>query len=417
MKILFIGGYFDKNQEKEIIEKTITSVDIAGNRFQDYFIQGFIESHFVSELKILSAPLINTWPNGYKDFYFRGFKEENKSPEYLKYVHFLNIWALRNIFRTKALKKAILKSKFYEKDEEEKVVILYCPHTPFLKAANYIKKLNPTIKTCMIVPDLPQYMNLSDKISIAYKILKKIDIHFFYKECNKIDSFILITDQMKSILKIGERPYKVIECIYGQKNKELLNESQKEMILQSLNLSYECKKIVYTGKLAIKFGLINLIRAFSLINDDNIRLILCGNGDAVDEIQKASAKDKRIIFKGQVSSNVATEICRTATVLINPRQNNEEYTKYSFPSKIFEYLATGLPVISYKLDGMPDIYKDFLYIPESDSIDDLAKMIKYVLDLDKDIASQKTKKALEYLEASRTPIDVANQLVDFLKEV
>lgn len=415
MKILFIGGYFDKYQEEEIIEKTITSLDIAGNRFQKYFIQGFSESPHVTELNIISAPLINTWPKGYRDFYFRGFRNENKSPENLKYVHFLNVWALRNIFRTIALKKSILKSKFYENDAEKKVVILYCPHTPFLKAANYLKKLNPDIKTCMIVPDLPQYMNLSDKIPLIYKILKKIDIHSFYKECNKLDSFILITEQMKNLLKIKERPYKVIECIYGHARNKFINDSQRKNMLHSLNLSPSCKNIVYTGKLAIKFGLLNLLKAFSLIKDDNICLVLCGNGDAVEEIKRAAFNDKRIIFKGQVSADVATDICRTASVLINPRQNNEEYTKYSFPSKIFEYLATGLPVISYKLDGMPEIYKDFLYIPDSDSIEDLAKTIKNVLDLDLNIASQKTRKALEYLEVSRTPLVVANELITFLE--
>ena len=38
---------------------------------------------------------------------------------------------------------------------------------------------------------------------------------------------------------------------------------------------------------------------------------------------------------------------------VNPRQNNEEFTKYSFPSKTMEYLASGVPVVAYKLDGIP----------------------------------------------------------------
>ena len=50
-----------------------------------------------------------------------------------------------------------------------------------------------------------------------------------------------------------------------------------------------------------------------------------------------------------------------ADVLVNPRPNNEEYTKYSFPSKNIEYLMTGKPVVAYMLDGMPAHYKKFLY--------------------------------------------------------
>ena len=49
-------------------------------------------------------------------------------------------------------------------------------------------------------------------------------------------------------------------------------------------------------------------------------------------------------------------------VLVNPRPNNEEYTKYSFPSKDIEYLSSGKPTVAFLLDGMPKCYQDFLYV-------------------------------------------------------
>ena len=63
---------------------------------------------------------------------------------------------------------------------------------------------------------------------------------------------------------------------------------------------------------------------------------------------------------GQVSLNEARALQKTADVLVNPRLNEGEYTKYSFPSKTMEYLSTGRPVVCYKLDGIPDEYDKHL---------------------------------------------------------
>mgnify|MGYP003303651866 CR=1 FL=1 len=45
------------------------------------------------------------------------------------------------------------------------------------------------------------------------------------------------------------------------------------------------------------------------------------------------------IFTGKIDRSQVLALQRSATVLVNPRRNNEEYTKYSFPSKTMEYLA------------------------------------------------------------------------------
>ena len=45
-----------------------------------------------------------------------------------------------------------------------------------------------------------------------------------------------------------------------------------------------------------------------------------------------------------------------ATILVNPRKNQGEYTKYSFPSKVLEYMSTGTTILMNKLDGIPNDY-------------------------------------------------------------
>ena len=119
---------------------------------------------------------------------------------------------------------------------------------------------------------------------------------------------------------------------------------------------------LYAGKLYFRFGIRSLVEAFSLLQDSSYRLILCGNGDAVEYLQKCAMEDSRIILPGQVSPEKVQEYISSAAVLVNPRPNNEEYTKYSFPSKDIEYLSSGKPTVAFLLDGMPKCYQDFLYV-------------------------------------------------------
>ena len=50
---------------------------------------------------------------------------------------------------------------------------------------------------------------------------------------------------------------------------------------------------------------------------------------------------------------------KNTDLLINPRPSIDEYTKYSFPSKIMEYMASGTPVLTTKLSGIPMEYYDY----------------------------------------------------------
>ena len=205
----------------------------------------------------------------------------------------------------------------------------------------------------MVVPDLPQYMNLNESKRGIYDICKKIDIRHMEKFIAKVDSFVLLTEPMKDVLKIGDRPYIVVEGIVDV-------DSYKP---KTINATYDgITRIVYAGKMNIKFGIKDLVDSFMRIEDSNYRLILCGDGDARAYVEEKAVIDKRIEYKGMVTATKAREYIDMADVLVNPRPNNDEYTKYSFPSKNIEYLLTGKPVVAYMLDGMPNIYSKFIYV-------------------------------------------------------
>ena len=62
----------------------------------------------------------------------------------------------------------------------------------------------------------------------------------------------------------------------------------------------------------------------------------------------------RIEFLGMLPRTDVLELQSKATILVNPRQPVGDFTKYSFPSKTIEYMASGTPLLMYKLPGIPE---------------------------------------------------------------
>ena len=397
MKILFICGYFEKKAEKEVIGNAKKTVQFSGNIFQRKLINGF--SKYENNFEVLSAPFIGSYPNESRIKKFNGFSEDC----FYDYVAFVNLWGIRNFSRSISLKRKI--KKFIEIKDDKKIIVVYSVHTPFLEAAVYAKKKDPNIKIILIVPDLPQYMNLNAHITFLYKVGKHFDIRRFNKLNSYVDAYMLLTEHMKQKLCIGKKRYIVIEGIVNEEDFIKVSDHENENGL---------KYIVYTGKMNEKFGVKDMIDAFMMIKNKDYRLILCGSGDCDEYIKKSSSIDIRIQLLGQVSSEESHKWQKKADILVNPRPNGDEYIKYSFPSKNIEYLMTGKPVVAYLLDGMPSEYESFMFCIEDSGnhVEDIRKAI--VNAMENPDNSSKYRKFKDYAKKRLLVSSVIDQLLEVL---
>ena len=260
MKILMICGYFAPENEAEVIRHARSAVEFSANEFQKKLIRGL--RSLDAQVEVLSAPFVGSWPNASDIRVFRGFRDPQ---EECRYVAFYNAWGLRNFSRAAALKKAV--RAFAADPEEDKLILVYCAHTPFLQAAEYAKKLDPRIRVCFYVPDLPNYMNLNANRSRLYDIAKSFDNRKMRRHMACVDSFVLLTEAMKNCLPVGDKPRAVIEGILERERLEQPTAPREDDGL---------KYIVYTGKINEKFGIPGLVQGFSLLPDRDCRLVLCG---------------------------------------------------------------------------------------------------------------------------------------------
>lgn len=368
-QIIFLCGYFEKKCEDIIRSYQSVPFNYSANNVQECLIYGLKNN---ASMIALSAPFVGSFPKESKTIFFR---ELDSSPS-VQYVSFNNIWGIRNYSRTESLKKKIGKL-IEKKGGAVKHIIVYSTHTPLLEAAVYAKRKNNDIKICLIVPDLPQYNNLNKDISGLYKLAKKYDISHYYKLCKYVDSYLFFAPEMKRMFNISGKRVLISEGFLDDDIFET-NEAKRMTFRHEHEITY----IVYTGTTKEKFGIKDLVDAFERIKGSNYRLVICGSGDTDEYISKCATDDKRIMALGQVSPNESRMWQLKADVLVNPRPNDEEFTKYSFPSKNLEYLASGSPVVAYLLDGMPKEYRDFMFCIEDngDHVEDIRRTLLNVLE-------------------------------------
>jgi len=349
-KVLFVGGIWQRSEENTIIANSKGSVQIAANVLQTNIIEG-LDAHLQEPVTILNEIFIGAFPLRYKKSFIHHFQwNHSEKSSHVDYnIGFLNYPFVKHYSRLYQLKKYIKKELACCSDYDEIFVIGYSMTFSVVEGLRFAKEISTKVKTCLIIPDLPEYMNLGKKKNIVFNILKTNMNKKLYEDICDIDSFVTLTEYIYRALNV-KKPYTVVEGIATDEKAISIKE------IQSTTLDF-----VYTGSLGIKYGVVDLVDAFMKVKRDNLKLIICGAGDGDEHIKSMAKKDARIDFRGIVSNEEAKALQRSAYVLVNPRSNKEEYTKYSFPSKTMEYMTTGRPVLMYKLKGIPDEYDDYIY--------------------------------------------------------
>lgn len=360
MNILFLCGCYEEQHEAEVASNAKCLMEAASNKHQHRLIEG-LRSQDCS-VKVVSVPFIGAWPVRSRQLVFRGFQMPSKKQ--ITYVPFHNLWGWRHFSRAHALRKPV-DLFLAETQNQKRAIIVYAPHTPFLKAAVRAKRKAPDLPICLIVPDLPQYMNLNTRARGFYDFCKRFDIRMFERLNRNVDSFLLLTQPMADVLQVGKRPYLVLEGMVDSGSVQTPADRSQTF--------------VYAGKLIQRFGIQRLLDAFALLKNPEYRLIICGDGELRSAVQAAAARDTRICYAGLLSQRELKAVYACSGVLVNPRTSEEAYTRYSFPSKILEYLQTGLPVVGNYLEGMPPIYQKLMYCAENNSVSALAKAMEQAM--------------------------------------
>jgi len=147
--------------------------------------------------------------------------------------------------------------------------------------------------------------------------------------------------------------------------------------------------IVYCGGLTFqKDGVHILIESFAQISKKypEINLVLIGKGDSINDeiilkelVHKLGIKD-RVFFLGLLLRTEIPAYLKHARILALARPKSL-VADAGFPSKLTEYLVTGIPVVVTEVGEIPVYLKDNInaFLSEPDSVDAFAERLDFVL--------------------------------------
>lgn len=254
------------------------------------------------------------------------------------------------------------------------------------------------IPVVAIATDLPDMFN-------GNKILPTINS----KLLDMADGFVFLTEQMNERINRRNVPYIVLE---GHVDSELpsLNHNEKYEELSGK------KVIIYAGSIQKLYGIQNLVDGFLKADIPNSELRVFGDGDYRDELVRITEKNNSVRYMGVCENEEVVCQEQRAMLLVNPRPTAPEYTKYSFPSKNMEYMASGTPILTTKLPGMPSEYYPYIYYIEDETSEGIKRALEEISKKSFLERCNKGQQARKFVLRYKSNVAQAEKIVKFLCE-
>ena len=398
MKYLWFGMGVSETQERDIVAnggKILSAVVSQTAILNGLHAQGLA-------LDSINAYKLPSYPR-YKQKVPPRYEWGNANERHVS-VSYLNLRYISHLTRTAAIKK---EARAWAKRHrgEEVTVLVYSMHSPLIAGAVEVKRILPNTKIVLIVPDLPQYMDLH--MSRFKKLLKSLDWVTLKRQMHKIDQYVLYSKHMAEFLKLKDGSWTVME---GSFDLSTLTEENSEK-------SADMVSVMYSGVVDLRYGIPELLDAMTLL-DGNYELWITGGGNAVPLIRKAAKADPRIKFLGFLPSRKELLLKQKATtMLISTRRPHEPASRYCFPSKLFEYMVSGNPVLSCRIGGIPDEYFDYLVELKEVSPAHIASAIQSVAAMSPADRAALGERGKAFVVNEKSNVAQAQKILNFIREV
>lgn len=398
MKILYISSVCAQNRFDSLVKNGLINSQFQNQKFHNLLLTG------LASVLNDSIDVVSFYPVIRKGKRFRGFEEEEENGINYKYPSFLNYPVIHHIFKFLGTYSQIKKSV-----TDNSIIVCNIMNFDECMAALFYRCFH-RIKVCAITADVPGITSGAGKTNGALwkRILTQIASPFYHSANNKYDGYLLLTEAMNGVVNTKSMPYVVVEGIADSKmltmNNTMANKNPK-------------KTILYAGGLHREYGIQLLVEAFKKIPDGDVELHLYGKGNYEEDLVRQTKEDTRIKYFGTRSNREIVSEQIKAHILINPRPTNEEFVKYSFPSKIMECMASGTPLLTTRLPGIPADYYPYLYFIDDETIGGIAKSLESLLNTPKEELLQKGQNAKQFVIERKKPSEQASKLLNLVQEV
>lgn len=402
MDIIYLSSSCSDKKFDELRKKGITRKLPQAQKYHNLLMEGLAKNIDGNLYSISAFPVNRTWTKRIR------FNKEEESYGNIKYIYggFLNLPILRQISRFVGSKREIRKIR---KNGNTKIIICDILNQSLAKAARVCGK-KYGIPVIGIVTDVPGHVSGARRKT--YSFVRKMIGDYAGRKAQKdmvnYDAYLFLTEAMNDVVNKRNKPYIMLEghC-----------DSKMELAENIISEKSVPKIVMYAGGIHKEFGIERLVHAFLRGEFSDWELHIYGDGNYQNDLRELAEKCSNVKYFGVRPNSEIVEAQLKATLLINPRLTDAEYVKYSFPSKTLECMASGTPLLTTKLPGMPCEYYPYVYMFEDETEEGMMYTLKKILSISEEDHYDFGTKAKEFVVSEKTNIKQAHKLVNFIKEI
>ena len=338
MKIIYLSSCCSDSKFDELRKNGITKTLPQAQKYNNLLIEG-IAQNIKGEITSISAlPVNRKWS---KKISFSREEEKIGNIHYI-YNAFINLPILRQLTLIIGTMREI--KKVYLENRDSVIICDILNQSLAIAARKSGKKYG--IQVVGIVTDVPGYTSGASQKCHSYfkrKLLEKAEKNS-ERNLGKYDAYLLLTEAMNAVVNKNGKPYIVLEGHSDSKMQHTEN---------CLDAKSQPKVAMYAGGIHKEYGIERLVNAFVKGGFNDWELHIYGNGNYESELTLLSERIANVKYFGVQPNTIIVENQIKATLLLNPRPTDAEYVKYSFPSKTMECMASGTPLCTTRLPGMP----------------------------------------------------------------
>lgn len=351
MKVIYLGYVVPINETE-----SNDAISAIGNNMQLGFLTEW-NRILKNDLSILTFYPISPYKKSKKLFINRRIAYLNDNTS-IKIMPFINITIIKHIctFIVSIYELLI----FLFRNRCDKIAIVTYHVSWFFSIPSIIiGKIFRAKIICLVSDGIKDTSYRENKI---IDLLKKISNLIRSKLIKKYDAYLTINENIiksENLTKPYLKVYVGVEPIYNQKKGKV-------------KISEKLIKVSYTGALEEYYSIKESINAMRILGSD-YELNLYGKGSLSKYLN--DTKEDNIKYFGLIHHSEIRDIQSHSDVLLCLLKKDSYLGKYAFPGKVFEYLLSGTPIISYDTPSLFDELKPFLNIIKEETPDNIANSI------------------------------------------
>ncbi len=179
---------------------------------------------------------------------------------------------------------------------------------------------------------------------------------------------VAITGGLRDVLVEAGVPHERVIVAHDAVDADMFAQTpDRQTVRRELLLPQDKKLIAYVGKyktMGESKGVEDVISAVGVVraHHADVALLLVGlNQDEFAEVRtlvEAAGLDNHAYLVGHVGRNDVARYMRAADVLVMNYPNTEHYARFMSPLKLFEYMASGTPIVTSDLPSIREVLDD-----------------------------------------------------------